>query len=114
MRPICSKLDSHSRAERDILRAPMRIHFHLALVGVQLLMWVGAWQVAGAQPSYAAAIEPRSALTTEQVVDNLVRRNVERAQALEGYQGTRIYRLEYHGFPASRSAEMVVDARYIA
>lgn len=90
----------------------MRIHFHLGVVGVQFLMWVGAWQAAGAQPSNAIAIEPRRALATQQVVDNLVRRNLERARALEGYQGTRIYRLEHHGFPASRSAEMVVDARY--
>lgn len=93
---------------------PMRIHFHPGMVGVQLLIWVGAWQAAGAQPSDAIAIEPRSTLTTEQVVDNLVRRNLERSQALESYQGTRIYRLEYHGFPGSRSAEMVVDARYKA
>jgi len=46
------------------------------------------------------------------VVDSLVRRNLERFQALEGYQGIRIYRLEYHGFPVSRSAEMVVDTQY--
>ena len=90
----------------------MRIHFHLAVVGVQCLIWLGPWQAAKAQESNAPAIKPRSALTTEQVVDNLVRRNLERAQALEGYHGTRIYRLEYHGFPVSRSAVMVVDARY--
>ena len=27
-------------------------------------------------------------------------------------RGTRTYRLEYRGFPGSRSAEMVVDMRY--
>ena len=31
---------------------------------------------------------------------------------MEAYQGTRVYRLEYHGFPGSRSAEMVVDVNY--
>ena len=74
--------------------------------------WAGILQTADEKLSNAPAIEPRSALTTEQVVDNLVRRNLERARALGGYQGTRIYRLEHHGFPASRSAEMVVDVRY--
>src|SRR5438045_2773180 len=41
-------------------------------------------------------------LSSEQVVHNLVRMNGERAQALRSYQGKRIYRLEYHGFPGTR------------
>lgn len=92
----------------------MKIHlYYIALLSAQLLMCVGVWQPATAQPrSNAPAIEPRTALTAEQVVNNLVRRNLERAQALAAYQGTRIYRLEYHGFPGSRTAEMVVDVRY--
>ena len=43
---------------------------------------------------------------------NLVRRNLERARALGAYLGTRTYRLEYRGFPSSRTAEMVVDVTY--
>jgi hypothetical protein len=54
------------------------------------------------------------ALTSEQVVKNLVQRNLERAQALTAYQGTRIYRLDYQGFLGSRSAEMIVDVRYLS
>ena len=42
----------------------------------------------------------------------MVRKNIERAQALITYRSTRIYRLDYHGFPGSRSAEMVVDVTY--
>ena len=38
--------------------------------------------------------------------------NLERAPALRAYQGTRIYRAEYRGFPGTRSAEMVVDVKY--
>ncbi len=38
--------------------------------------------------------------------------NAERAQSLRSYQGKRIYRLEYHGFPGARSAEMAVDVKY--
>jgi hypothetical protein len=33
---------------------------------------------------------------------------------LAAYHGTRTYRLEYHGFPGSRAAEMVVDVNYKA
>jgi outer membrane lipoprotein-sorting protein len=87
----------------------MKTQLHIALLSVQLLMCVGAWQWATAQASNTPAIEPRIALTSEEVVARLVQRNLERARALAAYQGTRIYRLEYHGFPGSRSAEMTVD-----
>ena len=60
----------------------------------------------------AMAQTPNVPLTTEQVVTNLVQKNFERAQALTSYEGTRIYRLEYHGFAGSRDAEMVVDVKY--
>jgi hypothetical protein len=90
----------------------MKIHLHIALLSAWLLMCVGAWQPATAQPSNKPATEPRTTLTVEQVVDKLVRRNLERAQALAAYQGTRIYRLEYYGFPGSRSAEMIVAVSY--
>jgi hypothetical protein len=53
-------------------------------------------------------------LSTEQVVQHLVRMNAERARQMRSYQGKRIYRLEYHGFPGARSAEMVVDVKYEA
>jgi outer membrane lipoprotein-sorting protein len=59
---------------------------------------------------------PRNAgqLKAEQVVENLVRMNLERAQALQAYQSTRVYRLEYKGFPSGRTAEMVVKVKYQA
>ena len=34
-------------------------------------------------------------LSVDQVVDNLVRRDVERAQALRHYESTRVYHLSY-------------------
>jgi hypothetical protein len=67
--------------------------------------------IIGLRPS-ALAETPNAPLNTEQVVTNLVQKNFERAQALMSYGGTRIYRLEYHGFPGSRDAEMVVDVKY--
>ena len=51
-------------------------------------------------------------LSVDQVVDNLVRKDGERAQALRHYESTRIYRLAYHGFPGDREAEMTVEATY--
>ena len=50
-------------------------------------------------------------LTSDQVVQRMVERNEQRAQALESYRGTRIYNLEYHGL-ASKSATLVVAMTY--
>jgi len=63
-------------------------------------------------PAMAQQEIVRAPLSTEQVVQNLVRMNVERAQELRSYQGRRTYRLEYHGFPGTREAEMVVEVKY--
>jgi hypothetical protein len=51
-------------------------------------------------------------LSVEQVVNNLVRKDAERARALRHYESTRIYRLSYRGFPSDRDAEMTVEATY--
>jgi hypothetical protein len=51
-------------------------------------------------------------LSADQVVDNLVRRNQERAQTLLHSEATRVYRLVYHGLPSDREAEMTVQATY--
>jgi hypothetical protein len=53
-----------------------------------------------------------SPLSVEQVVDNLVRRNRERAQLLVQSQATRVYHLAYRGFPGDREAEMTVEANF--
>jgi hypothetical protein len=55
---------------------------------------------------------PAAPLSADQVVDNLVRRNQERAQALLHTEATRVYRLVYRGFPSDREAEMTVEATY--
>jgi hypothetical protein len=51
-------------------------------------------------------------LSVDQVVDNLVRKDEERAQALRHYECTRVYHLSYRGFPGDRDAEMIVEATY--
>ncbi len=62
--------------------------------------------------SEAAPTKTAVPLALDQVVDNLVRRNEERAQALRSSESTRIYHLAYRGFPGDREAEMTVRAVY--
>jgi hypothetical protein len=78
----------------------------LPIVALPLLTSVpAAW-------SQAAPVLP--SLSSEQVVQHLMEKNVERATALQHYVGKRSYRLEYHGFPASAEATMEVDVNYDA
>jgi len=53
-----------------------------------------------------------SPLSKDEVVDNLIRRNQERAQALVRSEATRVYHLTYRGLPGNRDAEMTVEATY--
>ena len=64
------------------------------------------------QQADAPELRPRPTLTAQQVVENLVQMNQERAHALRAYEATRVYRLAYRGFPGARSAEMVVSLKY--
>lgn len=81
-------------------------------VTLGLLVGSGMLQAAAAQLSDAPVAAPHAGLSAEEVVNHLIQRNLDRAHALSAYQGTRVYRLDYHGFPGSRSAEMVVDVNY--
>jgi len=90
----------------------MKRHSRSARSSLLLFIGIGILQAATTQPSDAPLTTTQTGLSTEEVVNHLVQRNLERARALGAYQGTRIYRLEYRGFPGSRSAEMVVDVKY--
>lgn len=96
----------HSAADSSELPMKSAAHVRPALI-LLLLAGIGLQLPATAQTQTV-----RAPLNAEQVVQNLVRMNAERAQKLRSYQGRRIYRLEYHGFPGARSAEMVVDVKY--
>jgi hypothetical protein len=63
------------------------------------------------QPGASTALG-KAPLSLEQVVENLVAMDLKRAHALNAFQGTQLYRLEYHGFGGTRSAEMTVDVKY--
>jgi len=81
-----------------------------AVITLFLLMWAANGQAQTLILETGMAVRP----TLEQVVDNLVAKNAERAVALQRYQGRRFYRLDYTGFPTSLKAEMVVDVLYEA
>ena len=79
-----------------------------------LLLLILAWPALARAQSLASqeTIEPRMNLSL--VLEKLVEKNAERADALQKYQGRRYYSLVYTGFPASFHAEMVVDMTYDA
>jgi len=82
----------------------------------RLLFLLAATLVGGAGASVDSGPLPPSIttapLSVDQVVNNLVRKDEERAQALRHYESIRVYRLSYRGFPSDRDAEMTVKATY--
>jgi outer membrane lipoprotein-sorting protein len=60
---------------------------------------------------YSAQSAP---LPADQVVRKLQERNAQRAAALEQFSSTRVYRMQYRGFPSDRDAEMVVKVTFNA
>lgn len=77
--------------------------------GLSLVLQAPAQQIP--QPPSSPIVEH---LDLEHVLANLEERNAQRAAALEEFEGTRIYRMEYRGFPSNRDAEMVVKFRFHA
>jgi outer membrane lipoprotein-sorting protein len=55
-----------------------------------------------------------ASLPAEQIARKLQERNAQRAAALDQFNGTRVYRMQYRGFPSDRDAEMVVNMTYQA
>ncbi|MGA7217947.1 MAG: hypothetical protein WBX38_06510 [Candidatus Sulfotelmatobacter sp.] len=82
----------------------------LFLCGFLVVHSAGQAQIADTSaPSIQGA-----ALPVEIVVKNLQEQNARRSAALAGFEGTRIYRMQYRGFPSDRDAEMVVNVTYRA
>ncbi len=53
-------------------------------------------------------------LTATAIIDKLLIANERRSAELRGFQGTRLYHLQYHGLLGTREAEMKVLANYAA
>jgi hypothetical protein len=90
---------------RKKLLAPSRIAIIVVLLNSLASMGAHA-EEHGSVPVVSAP------LSTDQIVDNLVRKNLERAHALVHSEATRTYHLSYRGFPGDREAEMVVQATF--
>jgi outer membrane lipoprotein-sorting protein len=73
-------------------------------VGIGLLL---GWSLVG-------ACQTPVPLPAAQVARKLQENNAKRAAALEQFNGTRVYRMQYRGFPSDREAEMVVNVTYHA
>lgn len=72
-------------------------------------------QIAGAQQSADSRTTSQSSpLSLDQILTNLEQRNAQRAAALEQFEGKRVYRMQYHGFPGDKEAEMVVRVNFQA
>jgi hypothetical protein len=94
-----------------MLRKKRHIHGRIGVAVAVLCLFVIS---ASARDEEHAAVSStvNAPLSTDQVVDNLVRKNIERAQALVRSEATRTYHLSYHGFPGDREAEMTVQATF--
>ena len=80
-----------------------------------VLSLVASPYLASAQQSAAAETSlVRAPLSLEQVITNLEQKNAQRAAALEEFEGKRIYRMQYRGFPSDKDAEMVVKVTFHA
>jgi outer membrane lipoprotein-sorting protein len=84
-----------------------------------LLLWGLSLPVFCQQPAQAggsggSAYSQAASLPAEEVAKKLQERNALRAAALEQFDGRRIYRMQYRGFPSDRDAEMVVNVTYHA
>ena len=52
--------------------------------------------------------------SVDQIVQKMIAANAKRSERLRGFTGKRNYRVDYHGFPGGRDAEMQVEATYLA
>ena len=100
-------MEHHDRKDRMRSNRIFRATTALGVV-VFLLLWRPAVAHSETAPPAGAP------LTAAQVVEKLVQMNLQRYQALHAYQGRRTYRLDYRGFPGARSAEMVVQVKYLS
>jgi len=102
------------RPEVKLRLSPMTVFRTLRITTV-LISWVALIiipKMVGADSGTPSSSISSAPLSADQVVDNLVRKNDERARALLHSEGTRVYRLAYHGIPRDSYAEMIVQATY--
>lgn len=83
---------------------------NVSLLTAALMTMQSSWATPSDAPySSSPTFSP---LLLNEIIDNLVARDEERAQTLSSAVATRVYRLVYTGFPGEREAEMTVRAVY--
>jgi hypothetical protein len=85
---------------------------HNSILGLLATLALSALIHGQVAEEHSNANSTRPPLPPDQVIRKLVEMNSRRARALSAYEGTRKYRLQYHGLWGSRSAEMVAKLRY--
>jgi hypothetical protein len=65
-------------------------------------------------PPSASLTSAQAALTSTQIVDEMLRHNKARADGLKHYQSVRHYEVEYTGYSAKIGAKLAVEADYDA
>lgn len=85
-----------------------RTRWRLFKLGFVVCLFLLAIQVSISLAQETSVTAP---LTTARVVEEMVARNGQRARALESYEATRVYHLEYHGL-ADKSADLVATITY--
>src|ERR1700691_96173 len=92
-----------------------QMYNHASVPGIGSRSWLPMVLLLACAPAAWPQGQPALAtLGADQVVQRLMEKNKERADALQHYSGTRSYRLEYRGFPASAEATMEVEVNFDA
>jgi hypothetical protein len=90
----------------------MRRHFAVALL---LAVVFGLWpqgRLTAQQDAALPSAVAKPSLTADEVASRLAERNAERAQELRGFEGTRVYHIQYQGPFGERNADMAVKVVY--
>jgi len=78
-----------------------------------LMLFSGAAAAQQEQGDWSGTISKLS-LTADEIISRLQERNHEREEALREFKGTRVYRVQYHGFFGTHEAEAVVRYKYVS
>jgi hypothetical protein len=80
------------------------------VVGLGIALYLGVWVSLAAQSPAPAT----TGLSGDEIAARLEARNREQAQALQGFEGVRVYRVDYHGLGGSKDAAMTVRMSFQA
>src|ERR1700753_370707 len=79
-----------------------QMHHRAFSRGARPASWLPVMVLLACAPAAWSQAQPAlPSLAADQVVQHLMEKNKERADTLQHYTGTRVYRLEYRGFSSS-------------